>query len=105
MFKMQRYTHELKINPQYFNQVRIGAKKAEFRRADRDFQVGDILVLREFNAIPPREFRHLFHYGEYTGNIIRAVITDITCINSIIPELGDKPKFVMLSFSILEGDE
>ncbi|MER1815850.1 DUF3850 domain-containing protein, partial [Proteus mirabilis] len=47
---MQRYTHELKINPQYFNQVRIGAKKAEFRRADRDFQVGDILVLREFNA-------------------------------------------------------
>ncbi len=60
---MQRYTHELKINPQYFNQVRIGAKKAEFRRADRDFQVGDILVLREFNAIPPREFRHLFHYG------------------------------------------
>ncbi|WP_163829436.1 DUF3850 domain-containing protein, partial [Proteus mirabilis] len=39
---MQRYTHELKINPQYFNQVRIGAKKAEFRRADRDFQVGDI---------------------------------------------------------------
>lgn len=105
MFKMQRYTHELKVKPQYFKQALTGERKAECRRADRDFQVGDILVLREFNSIPPKKFRHLLHYGEYTGNIIRAVITDITCINSIIPELDNKPKFVMLSFFIIEDDE
>lgn len=42
---------ELKIFPQYFNAVERGEKKFELRKNDRDFLVGDILILREFDGI------------------------------------------------------
>lgn len=41
--------HELKTWPQYFAAVRSGKKRFEIRRNDRDFSVGDILVLQEFD--------------------------------------------------------
>jgi len=39
--------YDLKILPQYFNAVEDGSKPFEIRRNDRDYQVGDILLLRE----------------------------------------------------------
>jgi hypothetical protein len=41
--------HELKTWPKYFAAVRSGQKRFEIRRNDREFAVGDILVLREFD--------------------------------------------------------
>ncbi len=48
--------HDLKIAPEYFKDVVISKKKFELRKNDRDFQIGDIFVLREWDG------------REYTGN-------------------------------------
>lgn len=42
-------THELKILPKWFDDVREGRKNFEIRKADRDFKVGDYLILREWD--------------------------------------------------------
>jgi len=57
--------HELKTWPQYFAAVRSGKKRFEIRRNDRDFSVGDILVLREFDP----------DSDAYTGQIEERQIT------------------------------
>lgn len=45
-----RKTHQLKIRPEFFQAVINETKKAEFRRADRAFAVGDLLCLNEYGA-------------------------------------------------------
>lgn len=40
--------HELKIKPVYFEAVKEGIKTFELRKDDRNFKVGDILLLREW---------------------------------------------------------
>jgi hypothetical protein len=40
--------HYLKTIPQYFEDVASGSKTFEFRKNDRDYQVGDILILQEY---------------------------------------------------------
>lgn len=40
--------HQLKIKTEYFDEVKQGRKKAELRKADRDFSLGDFLQLREW---------------------------------------------------------
>jgi len=58
-------THELKIWPQYFDAVRSGLKTFEIRRDDRNFAVGDRLVLEEWD--PETE--------QYTGRALMTIIT------------------------------
>lgn len=55
---------ELKISPQYFDDVDSGKKPFEVRRDDRPFAVGDTLLLREWS-------------GDYTGRSTFKVITYI----------------------------
>lgn len=42
-------THELKCWPEPYDAIVAGTKRFEFRRDDRGFAVGDILVLRKWN--------------------------------------------------------
>ena len=57
--------HELKILPEFYKAVLDGRKTFEIRRNDRDFQVGDILELREWDSV----------IKWYTGNSIKFVVT------------------------------
>lgn len=47
--------HELKILPQYYDAVISNVKNFELIKDDRDFQIGDFVILKEYID------------GEYTG--------------------------------------
>lgn len=48
-------THYLKTWPEYYTAIVLGVKKFEVRKNDRDFAVGDTLVLQEYKP-ESREF-------------------------------------------------
>ena len=58
-------THELKTYPKYFQETIEGNKPFEIRKNDRDFQVGDVLILKEWDNI------------KYSGREIGAVVRRI----------------------------
>lgn len=45
----QTYKHDLKIYPQFFDEIIKGDKKFEVRKNDRDYKLNDVIVLREYN--------------------------------------------------------
>jgi hypothetical protein len=47
--KMTPTTHELKSWPEYFQATLTGRKTFELRKHDRDFKVGDKIILREYD--------------------------------------------------------
>ena len=51
-----RNIHDLKIWPEFYRPMVAGIKTWETRRNDREYQLGDVLHLREWKD------------GEYTGN-------------------------------------
>lgn len=57
--------HELKTYPQYFRKTLYGKKNFEIRLNDRDFKVGDVILLREWLGT------------KFSGREIRGVITYI----------------------------
>lgn len=79
--KEQVKIHELKTWPEFFGLVDERQKNFEVRKNDREFQVGDTLVLREFDPI----------VGKFTG---RSCMREITYIL-------DKPDFVKEGHVIL----
>ncbi len=68
-------THDLKIYPELFSAVCTGVKRAELRKNDRDYRVGDTLHLRE----TPRGSCH------QTGEFINVKITHITDVDEWMP--------------------
>jgi ASC-1-like (ASCH) protein len=60
--------HVLKIFPIYFEAVEDGSKTFEIRLNDRNFQIGDVLCLREWGG----------EKDGYTGREARRVVTYIT---------------------------
>lgn len=61
-------THHLKTWPVHFAAVLSGAKRAELRRNDRDFAVGDRLVLEEWDPDPRTS---------YTGRSVTVRVTHL----------------------------
>ena len=57
--------HELKIQPKYFQAIWDNVKRFEIRKNDRDYKVGDVLVLREWDG------------EKYTGSAIVVKVTYI----------------------------
>ncbi|HHG9959418.1 TPA: DUF3850 domain-containing protein [Yersinia enterocolitica] len=78
--------HALKILPKYFDAVFTGCKKAEFRLNNRDFSVGDYLILKEWEL-----------NAGYSGRRIVVEVTDVTPCNFAIPN------YVMLSFEGIDS--
>ena len=60
-------THELKTQPPHFGDVERGAKRVEVHLDDRGFAVGDVLILREWDATA----------GEYTGRVCEVLVTHV----------------------------
>lgn len=48
--------HFLKCAPEPFEAVKSGLKKFEYRKFDRDFEVGDVIVLQKFESFGQRYF-------------------------------------------------
>lgn len=42
--------HELKLHPRYFLRKAQGIKTFEIRKNDRDFQVGDTVIYKEYDS-------------------------------------------------------
>ena len=60
--------HDLKIDNEYFEHVLLGTKTFEIRKNDRNFNVGDIVILNEWNNTDL----------SYTGRKIICRITYVT---------------------------
>lgn len=74
-------THELKIWPEHYEPVKRKIKKAELRENDRNYQVGDTLVLRCWDRVKE----------EYTG---KSVVREVTHVADVG---GWLPAYVLLS--------
>jgi hypothetical protein len=71
-------THNVKIWQRPYEAIERGDKTFDVRRNDRNYQVGDILILEEF--------RHAV--GEYTG---RKIVRLITYVMQSTDTLTDNP--------------
>lgn len=66
--------HDLKVWPECFEAIVAGIKTFEVRKNDRNYQVGDVLQLREYAPGP----------DEYTGRETKCTVSYIVS--------GDKPQ-------------
>lgn len=61
--------HELKTYPKYFQETIEGSNKPfEIRKNDRNFQVGDVLLLKEWDNIK--------YTGREVGAMVRYILDD-----------------------------
>lgn len=74
--------HELKILPEYFDEVVSRKKTFEIRKNDRGFQEGDVVILK----------KHTKKKG-YSGDYIKAKITYVT-------DFAQKQDFVVFAIKL-----
>lgn len=76
-------TVEKKILPKYFEAVLNGSKKFELRKDDDDVQVGDAIMLREWNGTV------------YTG---RFIWKEVKYVLRNVPEYGLENGYCIIGF-------
>ncbi|MFK4324750.1 hypothetical protein ABH965_001412 [Bacillus sp. RC97] len=76
--------HNLKINKEFFSPVIERIKTFEIRKNDRDFQVGDQIVLNEWDE----------KNNQYTGKKVNGEIIYIT-------DYEQKENYVVFSFKLI----
>ena len=76
--------HFLKTWPEYFQAVWDGTKTFEARKNDRDFKIGDTLILREFDP-KTQEYSGRYIFKEVTYLISEPFAKD----GHVIMALGD----------------
>jgi ASC-1-like (ASCH) protein len=77
--------HELKILPEYFKAQKEGKKNFEIRKNDRGYQVGDLLILEEYDP----------ETNNFTG---RNMIVEITYMTDYMQKEG----YVVLGTKLAE---
>ncbi len=90
-------THELKCWPKFFDPIARGEKRHDLRRStDRQFCVGDRIVLREF--APDNQ--------TYTGRSQVVTVTYITSADEpcALSDIALNPDFCILSIAPVEND-
>lgn len=83
-------THELRSWPRYFADTVAGIRTYDLRRDDRGFQVGDELLLREYDP----------DAGAYTGRTHRVRIVHMMRHTEFS---GLAPRYVVLGLGKSEG--
>lgn len=89
-------THELKCWPAPFQAVKRGEKTFEWRKDDRDYQVGDTLRLREWGPT----IGHLTDAHRYTGDELHRRVTYI-----IREGFGIPPGYCIMALAELDREE
>lgn len=82
-------THSLKIKSEHFSAVINKTKTAEIRYNDRNYQVGDILILNEIDE-----------NGVFTGKNCAVIVTHVLDDNQYL-----QTGYVMLSFRMPNSDD
>ena len=82
--------HQLKTVQPFFDAVWNGTKTAEVRINDRDYKVGDLLELKEYDAVKKK-------FGD---RIIPALVTHVLKPDHL-HHWGLRDGFVMLSFKVV----
>ena len=86
-------THDLEISPRFFGDIVSGEKRCEIRRNDRDYRVGDLLLLREYDQKGG---------GRYTGQSVLVRVTHIVHESSISEFNLLAPGCVVMSICLVE---
>jgi ASC-1-like (ASCH) protein len=74
--------HELKLEKDYFGSVLAGFKTFEIRFNDRDYQVGDILVLKEWDWFSEsftgreveKKITYITNYAQKDGYVVMSIV-------------------------------
>jgi len=93
--------HTLKSWPEHFQPVIAGLKLAELRIMDRDFSVGDFIILSEYipegtEMLRGKDTEISISAGEFSGAWAKIRIVHISKVDSIVKGYG------LLSFALVE---